>query len=1342
MELSTSDWKYVDERAGSFVGREWVFEKVRGFLSGPPGTFLLHGDPGTGKTAIAGRIAQASSGHGATDNLPAQPAVARETISAAVFCRAEEAFVPDLIKDLCRQLARSVEGFAAAFLAALPEASGKPVLPPIDVRDVRVEAGEVHAGAKLTGVEINLDVVINALSDNDDVFMQAVVVPLRHLREIGAAQRIVVLVDAVDEATAVGKANTFSAGLGKLSGIHLIVTCRSDARVLVDFRKAGHQVDLIADAPPGDADVNEYARNRLRRYGSEDVIAAMADRIASESAGNFLYAFFVTGALAQSKSLDGIDKEAARGLPLPTGGLSGVYEDFLYRQIGSDTAKWAEELRPVLASLCVALGDGFTTAQLGAIASRLTGKDFSITKAGDVTQAAGQFLDGPRPNGPFRVYHQSFARFLGDPGQNPYWSINLTDTNNAIVQALSESVPEGQPGVKDWAAADGYVRRHLAAHAAAVGRLDAFIGDPEFVLACDLDRLLTVLDQARTEEGRTTADVIVRAAAYLEPRTPDSASYLQMFARQYGAAAFADRVGHLPGHPLPWSTRWAHVIPRTPHRVLGHHQGPATTVTSLLLPGAGQVAVSGGADGVVRVWNLDPGGPVRESLTIGAPVRSVTPLPRSDGQLGVLVLDQAGTCVWWDLTDSPALPLNLKGRQRCDCVTALERDGTSTALLGRGRTIVEYDINRDREVRTIRLASSGKGHQVQVSSIAVLPLLKGDGMLVADLSGGVIAVVDLASGSTVRTFSASGLRLLAAARVGGRNVALLQGRRDIQFWDLDGRTRVGCVIMQGPCGYGTMTDGRPVLLATDMDGMFGAWDLSGLVASCSPQAADEMTDLLFKELPALPTSAAEGSESLSPEQLAQVISDAPASLGLGGPVRVIAAIAHADGRGATVAYAGPGHQRLWPTKPSSPDAGPGVFATNRGPLPGLPAAVPSAINVNNNRIDAWILPPPPGRGQRLLGHVGDVTAATLTAPVAGGDYALSVGDDGTIRSWHLQLGPDVPHGLAERNERPSSLTTAYAGDLGQVIIAGCVDGQLRTWSLPDGQMLGKPLTGNGYAVRSLATTETSTGTVVGALHQNRELRIWRLTTSEMFVMVNATLGFAFTVVDDRAVAVAIVSAYDKLQVFDLSTIQQRGQSTPLAHQATGFRPTPIASVGSPDGYKLLLTENGQLKAVDVISGESGDRSSIVLGPSDDAIDLALLTSTSGSTRLVAITSSGPSVWELRGGLPLTPRALPDDVTLRPGLSGLLATGRLPDGAAVAVLGQPQAREFCFLDPDDMTPFGVITMDTDIDALAVGDDGTVIVATESGLLALTPSTARVPLPPAEQTPLWHGQRPQQ
>ena len=211
----------------------------------------------------------------------------------------------------------------------------------------------------------------------------------------------------------------FSRLLANLDGVHLIVTCRPDRSVLSDFRAAAHKLDLIADAPADDDDVRRYIRNRLTGQAPEEAVDVLAGRVSGEADRNFLYAFYVTGTLIESGSLAGMDEKTARGLPLPTGGLAGVYEDFLDRQIAGDKRRWTGELRPVLAPLCVALGDGFTTAQLAAVASRLTGGDFSSTMARDVTRDAGQFLDGPHPDGPFRVYHQSFSSFLTDPRTKP-----------------------------------------------------------------------------------------------------------------------------------------------------------------------------------------------------------------------------------------------------------------------------------------------------------------------------------------------------------------------------------------------------------------------------------------------------------------------------------------------------------------------------------------------------------------------------------------------------------------------------------------------------------------------------------------------------------------------------------------------------------------------------------------------------------------------------------------------------------------------------------------------------------------------------------------------------------
>ena len=680
-------------------------------------------------------------------------------------------------------------------------------------------------------------------------------------------KRWVILLDAIDEASDPHEiARKLLRPLSSVPTVQLLVGTRRDG-IVPALEPSIVVIDLDKPEYANRADIAEYVKRRLLAEGDPtrptpyrgkaELAGQVAKAVSEKAYPVFLVARLISQTLIEAAEPVNISQpEWRKQFPSTVG---DAFEEYLDR-FGADKQRVCNLLRP----LAYSEGAGLPWEDIWApLASAIAGVHYTDSDIEWVLKHAGAYIAEGSEAGRsvYRLYHQALADHLRLKPQNA--EIQRRFTNTLIEHTPDQISVAG----KDWLRASPYVRRHLAAHAASAGMLDALIGDPEFVLACDLGRLLTVLDQACTEEGRTTADVIVSAASYLEPRRLDSASYLQMFARRYGAATFADRVGR--GHPLPWSTRWRHVMPRTPHRVLGYHDGAATAITSLVLPDAGQVAVSGGADGFVRVWNLKPGGSVHEPWDIGTPVRSIRPMPRRDGHPGVLLLDQAGTCTWWGLTRSPALPLNLNGQKTCHCTAIRERNGTATALLGCGRTIVEYDIECDCAVRTIDLTSCYSGRPVQVSGIAVLSSPEGDGLLVADLSGSAIAVVDLTSGDTVGTLTTPGDEngamgsLLAAAHVGGRRVAMVKGRRDdIQLWDLDSRTLIGYTMMQGICGSGTMSDGRPIVFATDMDGMFGAWDLSDLVASCSQQQADDLTDQIFKAILALPAGPEEGSATL------------------------------------------------------------------------------------------------------------------------------------------------------------------------------------------------------------------------------------------------------------------------------------------------------------------------------------------------------------------------------------------------------------------------------------------------------------------------------------------------
>ena len=163
--------------------------------------------------------------------------------------------------------------------------------------------------------------------------------------------RVVLLVDALDESLASQTAKELPRLLGDVGYAHLVVTARPDRRATRWLWERAARVDLLADAPPGRDDVLEYLQRRLTLEGEPAALAVLAQRVAEQASGNFLYAFYVVEALRGAHMLAGLDDAGARGVPLPEGGLPGVYRDFLRRELWRDDRAWSTRFGPVLARL-------------------------------------------------------------------------------------------------------------------------------------------------------------------------------------------------------------------------------------------------------------------------------------------------------------------------------------------------------------------------------------------------------------------------------------------------------------------------------------------------------------------------------------------------------------------------------------------------------------------------------------------------------------------------------------------------------------------------------------------------------------------------------------------------------------------------------------------------------------------------------------------------------------------------------------------------------------------------------------------------------------------------------
>jgi hypothetical protein len=385
----------IATKTEGFVGRDWVFKRINDWLASPAPerVFLLAGGPGTGKSAIAARLAQFSDG---TEEATACPELRKGWLAYYHFCQAgrDSTIAPiAFVESLSGALANK---YKATFGEALRNSGEKQI-----VINAPVNAGTVTGGARVTGVEIGeINVEIRGINSRP-MFYSAVRGPLQ---AVPADQRIVILVDSLDEALTFGPEENITALLGLVSDfpskVHFICTSRSQVERVTDA-VGQPALDLIKDADPNVDELELYAKLRLAAV-AEPRRSALAQRVAEKSGGNFLYAYYVLNELVpQADAVAAPDQ-----LELPDK-LEDVYRlDFERRIAASDSERWRSDYRPLLGSIAVAHGDGLTKAQLVGISQ--AGEE----KAADVFTACAQYLSGGETDRPLRFYHQSFREFL------------------------------------------------------------------------------------------------------------------------------------------------------------------------------------------------------------------------------------------------------------------------------------------------------------------------------------------------------------------------------------------------------------------------------------------------------------------------------------------------------------------------------------------------------------------------------------------------------------------------------------------------------------------------------------------------------------------------------------------------------------------------------------------------------------------------------------------------------------------------------------------------------------------------------------------------------------------
>ena len=431
----------IVQNISRFTGRVWLLPHLLKWLDDrSQRLFLVTGGPGTGKSMLLAWLA----GEGpepANDERHAQLAKFRDLVGAAHFCVAASGNIsPKAFADhIARQLTEKIPGFGDALAAGLSDR--------VQISGTVRVRGSVQTGAVAAGVSIG---TLDLADLSEEVsFNRTVREPLERLYEAGFKREIVLLVDALDEAATYTGPLTIPQLLTKLTdlppSVRILATTRPEPRVRYLFPNI-KPLDLIDDAPPNEDDVRRYAEQQLASIADAKARSELARRIADAADGVFLYAHLVLRDFVPELRTDAIPALP----PLPKG-LSGLYQESLNRQFGSDRSRWFILGRPVLGLLAVAEGEGFTAKQL----TRIRGADVA-----EPLDLVGQYLDGIFPDGPFRPFHRSFTEFLRDSAA---YRIDVSGMHRQVADHY-----EQQPnGIAPWHRWDDYGLRYTATHLAA-----------------------------------------------------------------------------------------------------------------------------------------------------------------------------------------------------------------------------------------------------------------------------------------------------------------------------------------------------------------------------------------------------------------------------------------------------------------------------------------------------------------------------------------------------------------------------------------------------------------------------------------------------------------------------------------------------------------------------------------------------------------------------------------------------------------------------------------------------------------------------------------------------------
>jgi hypothetical protein len=378
-------------------------------------------------------------------------------------------------------------------------------------------------------------------------------------------------------------------------------------------------------------DLRDYAASVLRntpgspyapaeRHGAAGRVAQI---LADRSGRSFLIARIAAASLADRPRPTAVTDPA--WLAAVDAGVVGVFRDDLRRAF-PDSPEDRERAVVLLRAVAFAYGRGLPWGDVWPLVANAVADTHAAYGDRDIAwllaspMAAYLVTDSEDGTTVYRLFHDALRATLRDRWRDLLGSPDVAAVApgpEGELEATEARIAGRLSGLSthDRVEPPPYVRRHLVEHAHAGGVLDGRILTPSFLPFVDPTRLRPLLG-SRTSAGQTDHPVaagLLAAFGHVLHRW----DYQQPAANAAALGSWSAALGTPPSPKtaaLAWQTRWAHWTVGA-GEVLGRHDRVVFGVATLVLPDGRPVAVTGSGDDTVRMWDLTSHQPIGAPLT-------------------------------------------------------------------------------------------------------------------------------------------------------------------------------------------------------------------------------------------------------------------------------------------------------------------------------------------------------------------------------------------------------------------------------------------------------------------------------------------------------------------------------------------------------------------------------------------------------------------------------------------------------------------------------------------------------------------------------------------------------